>query len=75
MRLELNPSDLAPEFQRGSETENNVDQACSTFQVSFEKLNEKAQTAVRIVGHATFYSWDGETYELVYAPKESTTAT
>ena len=67
MKLELNPRDLAPEYQKGEG--NNVDQTCSTSEVTFDKLNEKAQNAVCVVGRATFYSWDGQTYNTVYPPK------
>ena len=69
MKLELDPIDLSPEYQRGAKGE--VDQACNTREVTFDKLNEQAQTAVRAVGRATFYAWDRRTYNAVYPPKSA----
>jgi len=66
MKLELAPSDLKPEFQSG--TGGDVDQVCSTRDVDFDKLNEKAQTAVKIVGRGTFCSLNKH-YNAVYPPK------
>ncbi len=67
MRLELGPTDLKQEYQVGKPGD--VDQACSTWQVTFDKLNEQAQAAVRVVGGATFYAWDRRTYNAVYPPQ------
>ena len=64
MKLELDPADLKPKWQKG--TGNEVDQACSTREVSFERLNEQAQAAVSAVGQGTFYAWDRKTYNAVY---------
>jgi len=66
MNLELDPLDLKPEFQRG--TGGDVDQACSTRDIDFDKLNEKAQAAVKVVGRANFYAWNKH-YHTVYSPK------
>jgi hypothetical protein len=68
MKLELDPSDLNPEYQKG--TPQDVDQNCSTSQVTFDKLNPKTQAAVRIAGKATFFSWDRQTYNAIYPSKE-----
>jgi hypothetical protein len=68
MKLELDPSDLSPEYQVG--TPQDVDQNCSTSQVTFDKLNPKAQAAVLIADKATFFSWDRQTYNAVYPPEE-----
>lgn len=54
MKLELDPLDLAPEFQEGDG--NKTDQKINTRDVTFDKLNETAQAAVLAVGKATFYS-------------------
>ena len=70
MDLTLNPNDLKREFQRELDF-GNLDQAIQTREVTFDKLNEKAQKAVLAVGRATYYSWSGRTYNAVYAPKES----
>lgn len=67
MKLELDPTDLAPEFQEGKGE--NVDQKCSTRDVTFDKLNPKAQKAVRVVGRATFFSWDRKTYNVIRPPE------
>jgi len=67
MKLELDPMDLKAEFQRG--TGGDVNQACSTRDVNFDKLNEQAQAAVKVVGRATFYAWDRQTYNAVYPTK------
>jgi len=69
VKLELDPLDLKPKYQRG--TGGDVDQACSTRDVTFDKLNEKAQAAVSTVGRATFYAWDRQTYNAVSPPKSS----
>jgi hypothetical protein len=68
MKLDLDPSDLSSEYQTG--TSGDVDQKCSTSQVTFDKLNPRAQTVVRVVGKATFFSWDRQTYNAVYPPEE-----
>ena len=68
MKLELDPSDLSSGYQTG--TSEDVDQKCSTSQVTFDKLNPRAQTAVRVVEKATFFSWNRQTYNVVYPPKE-----
>jgi len=68
MKLELDPNDLSPEYQTG--TSQDVDQKCSTSQVAFDKLNAKAQAAVRATGRAIFFSWDRQTYNAIYPPKE-----
>ncbi|HNY35773.1 MAG TPA: hypothetical protein PLD14_02745 [Candidatus Pacearchaeota archaeon] len=68
MKLELDPSDLSSEYQKG--TPQDVDQNCSTSQVTFDKLNLKAQATVRAAGKAIFFSWDRQTYNAVYPPKE-----
>ena len=68
MKLELDPLDLKSEHQR--QTDGEVDQACSTRDVSFDKLNEEVQKAVCAVGRATFYAWDRRTYNVVYPPLE-----
>ena len=67
MKLELDPLDLKPEYQRGVGSD--IDQACSTRDVTFDKLNEQAQTAVSVVGRGTFYAWDRRTYNSVSPPK------
>jgi hypothetical protein len=64
----LDPTDLKPEFQTGSGY--GVDQKISTREVTFEKLNERAQQIVKAAGRAMFYSWDRQTYNAVYPPKE-----
>ena len=56
MHLTLDPADLKPEFQEI--TDNGVDQAINTRDVTFEKLSDEAQAAVRAVGQGTFYAWD-----------------
>jgi hypothetical protein len=68
MKLELDPSDLSSEHQEG--TPQDVDQNCSTSQVTFDRLNPGAQAAVRAVGKAIFFSWNRQTYNAVYPPKE-----
>jgi len=69
MKLELDPTDLKPEYQKGTGTR--IDQACSTREVSFEKLSEQAQAAVSAVGRATFYAWDRQTYSAVRPTTDS----
>ncbi len=68
MRLELDPLDLATEFQKMNEGEP-TDQAISTSKVSFEHLNEAAQKAVVAVGRATFFNWTRKNYNTIYPPK------
>lgn len=67
MKLELDPLDLKPEYQR--KTLHSVDQVCSTREVSFDKLKPQVQTAVRAVGAATFFAWDRKTYNAIYPPQ------
>ncbi len=67
MKLTLDPSDLKPEFQVGEG--DSADQAIPTTEVVFDKLTEKAQKAVQLVGKATFQSWDRKTHNRVYPPK------
>lgn len=71
MQLTLDPSDLKPKYQRilneGTDMQS-VDQSISTSGVSFDKLNEKAQQAVLVVGRGTFYSWNKQTYNAIYPP-------
>ena len=64
MQLFLDPLDLAPPFRKGD------DQAISTHAVTFDKLTPEAQAAVRVVGRATFQSWDKQTYNAIYPPEE-----
>ncbi len=66
MKIKLDPSDLREEYQKG--TGNDLDQACSTRDVTFDHLNDTAQTVVEIAGRAVFYSWDRMTYNAVYPP-------
>ena len=66
MQLLLDPMDLKPKFQQGKG--GSVDQNISTRDVTFDKLNEQAQQAVAIVGRATFYAWDKQTYNAIYPP-------
>lgn len=56
MRLILGPQDLKPEFHRQSTL--GIDQAIETDEVCWDKLNEAAQNAVRVVGKGTFCSLD-----------------
>lgn len=67
MKLELDPLDLRSEFQE--KDRRGLDQACNTRDVTFEKLSEAAQVAVRAVGRGVFYAWDRQTYNAVYPPK------
>ena len=69
MELKLDPSDLAKEFQRGEGP--TLDLAISVRDVTFDKLNEKAQAAVRAVGRGVFYAFDGQTYNAVFSPDSS----
>ena len=67
MRLTLDPLDLKPEFQiRG---EHGIDQICNSSEVTFEKLTDPAQAAVRAVGQGLFKAWDGRTYKNILPPK------
>lgn len=66
--LTLDPSDLKPEFQEGEGP--GLNQKISTRDVTFEKLNEKAQKLVEIIGRAVFYAWDRQTYNAVYPPRK-----
>jgi hypothetical protein len=59
MRIDLNPEDLKPEFKD-----------LSAWQVKFEHLNTDAQKATLAAGRATFWSWDRQTHDAVYPPKE-----
>lgn len=68
MQLKLDPSDLRPEFQSGSRKSMNLDQGISIKKVNFDKLNERAQAAVRIVGKATFYAFGRKTHNVIYPP-------
>ena len=52
MNLELDPLDLDPKYQEGTEAERNINQAINTRDVTFDKLNEKAKAAVTAVGRA-----------------------
>lgn len=63
MKLELDPLDLRPEFKKDG------DLAIPTSTVTFEKLDSQAQAAVKVVGRATFYTFDRQNYNAVYAPK------
>jgi len=63
----LDPLDLKPEFLSGGK--GNLDQNISTREVTFDKLNEKAQKIVLAAGRAVFYSWDKQRYNAVYPPK------
>ena len=66
MKLILDPMDLKREYQKGEGGE--VDQAISTRDVTFGTLNDQAQRAVTVVGRATFYAWDHQTYNAIYPP-------
>lgn len=67
MHLTLDPLDLAPQFQK--KVGGYIDQAINTSQVTFEKLNPRAQAAVVAVGKGTFHSLDDQTHNAIYAPK------
>lgn len=66
MKLMLDPADLKPEFR--DEEGKTARPKISTWQVTFDKLSEEAQAAVRAVGRATYCSWDGLTYNSVRPP-------
>lgn len=68
MKLELDPTDLKPEYQEKVD-DRNIDQAISTMEVNFDKLNAEAQAAVLLARKATFFSWDRQTYNAIYPPK------
>jgi hypothetical protein len=67
MKLTLDPLDLDPQYQ--IRDGRNVDQAISTRDITFHHLSPEAQAAVRAVGKATFRSWDGQTYNVIYSDK------
>lgn len=70
MELILSPVDLKPEFQTLT-AGGGVDQSISTFEVTYDKLNASARTAVRVAGRARYYSWDRKTYNFIcYLPKK-----
>lgn len=69
MKVELDPFDLRSEFTRGGAAEKNFDQAINTRDVTFDKLNDKAQQVVRAAGRAVFYAFDRMTYNAVYPPQ------
>lgn len=57
MTLELHKTDLKIEFEN-----------IPASQVTFDKLNDKAQQAVCLVGRGVFYSTEGHSYNAVYPP-------
>ena len=71
MQIELDPFDLKPEFTEGGAAEKNFDQAINTRDVTFDKLNDKAQQVVRAAGRAVFYAFDRMTYNAVHPPAEA----
>ena len=66
MEVKFYPEDLKAEYQ--TKGANGVDQKISTREVTADKLNEKAQAILRIVGRAVFHSWDRKTYNAVHLP-------
>jgi hypothetical protein len=64
MKVEFYPEDLKDKYQMKGE--GGIDQAISTKDVTADKLNDKAQAVLRIVGRAVFYAWDKRTYNAVY---------
>ena len=66
MDIKFYPEDLKEEYQ--TKGKSGIDQAISTREVAADKLNEKAQAILRIVGRAVFYSWDRKTYNAVHIP-------
>lgn len=69
MRLELDAADLKPEHQT-KDDRGGIRRNCHTKDVTFDKLNEQAQCAVRAVGKAVFYARDRRTQNTIYPPKK-----
>ena len=62
MHIKLDPLDLRPEYR------NETDPLISAYQVTFDTLTDQVQAIVKIAGHAIYHSWDGQTYQKIYAP-------
>ena len=59
MKLELYPVDLETKHR---------DRNCST--INFEHFKPSVRTAIIAVGRATFYEFDGRSYNAIYPPKQ-----
>jgi hypothetical protein len=72
MKLALDPVDLKPKFQvnRGTFDVPALHPTVNASEVTFDHLCGSAQRAVLAVGRATYYSWDRETYNAIYPPKD-----
>lgn len=64
MEVTLDPGDLDPQYQKW--IGNKVELKIPISEVTFAKLNKKAQKAVTIAGRGIFYSWDKKTYAVIY---------
>ena len=59
MKLELDSEDLEPEHRM-----------CSTSLTTFDKFTEKVQRAIMIVGQATYFTDNRDSYNVIYNPKD-----